>query len=206
MSSSIGRQSSRENRVAELLELFQDFVVHAGIVVIRAAQQHHAELVLALQLFQHLARRAAHGHVVEVIERAIALLDGARVLFGREAEDVLELFVHLPLEHVGLREIDEGVEEAHALLLEQVAFLGERRFHRVRSSGHGGAGAAGLDVLQIAGQAIDHREEDDVERLLGVHLVEQVVHVRNAELRGEAGSMAPRLAPSLYSSSLVKSE
>ena len=36
------------------------------------------------------------------------------------------------------------------------------------------------------GQAIDHREEDDVQRLLGVHLVQQVMHVRNAQLRGEA--------------------
>ena len=50
----------REHRVAELLELFQDFVVDAGVVVIRAAQQHDAEAVFALQLLQHLAalRRA----------------------------------------------------------------------------------------------------------------------------------------------------
>ena len=40
--------------------------------------------------------------------------------------------------------------------------------------------------VQVAGQAIDHREEDDVERLLGVHVVEQVVDVRNAQLGGEA--------------------
>ena len=71
-----GQAVLREHRVAELLELFQDFVVHAGIVVIRAAQQHHAQPVFALQLFQHLARRAAHGHVVEVIERAVALFHG----------------------------------------------------------------------------------------------------------------------------------
>ena len=42
--------------------------------------------------------------------------------------------------------------------------------------------------VQVAGQAVDHREEDDVERLLGVHLVQQVVDVRNAELaRGSTG-------------------
>ena len=60
MSSSMGRRVLREHRVAELLELFQDLVVDAGVVVIRAAQQHDAEAVLALQLLQHLAglRRA----------------------------------------------------------------------------------------------------------------------------------------------------
>ena len=74
----------------------------------------------------------------------------------------------------------------HALFREQVAFLGERGLHRFGRGRHGGAGAAGLHRVQLAGQAIDHREEDDVQRLLGVHLVEQVVHVRNAQLGGEA--------------------
>ena len=41
-------------------------------------------------------------------------------------------------------------------------------------------------LCRSAGQAVDHREEDDVERLLGVHLVQQVVHVRDAELGREA--------------------
>ena len=50
----------REHRVAELLELLQNLVIDAGVVVIRPAQQHHAEAVFALQLFQHFARRAAH--------------------------------------------------------------------------------------------------------------------------------------------------
>ena len=77
-------------------------MIHAGVVVIRAAEQHHAEAVLALELLQHLAGGAAHGDVVEVVERAIALLDGALVLLRRQAEDVLELLVHLPLEEVGL--------------------------------------------------------------------------------------------------------
>ncbi len=136
----------REHRVAELLELFQDLVVHAGIVVIRPAQQHHAEPVFALQLFQHLAGLAAHGDVVEVIERAVAFLHGALVLFGRQAQDVLELLVHLALEQVGLGEVDERVQEPDALLLEQVAFLGERRLHRRRRRGHGRTGTAGLHV------------------------------------------------------------
>ena len=98
----------------------------------------------------------------------------------------LNCLVHLPLEQVGLGEIDEGIQEQDALFGEQVAFLGERRLHRFRRSRHGGAATAGLRLVQVAGEAIDHRKEDDVERLLGVHFVQQVVHVRNAQLRGEA--------------------
>src|SRR5215813_3334313 len=41
-------------------------------------------------------------------------------------------------------------------------------------------------MAQRAGEAVDHREEDDVERLLGVHAVQQIVDVRNAELAREA--------------------
>ena len=50
-----GQRVLREHRIAELLELFQDFVIDAGIVVIRPAQQHDAEAVFALQLLQHFA-------------------------------------------------------------------------------------------------------------------------------------------------------
>ena len=49
----------REDRIAELLELFEDLVVDARVVVIRPAEQHDAEPVLALELVEHLARRAA---------------------------------------------------------------------------------------------------------------------------------------------------
>ena len=76
----------REHRVAQLLELLQDLVVHAGVVVIRPAQQHHAEPVFALELLQNFARRAAHGVVVELIQRAIAFLDRSLVLLGRQAQ------------------------------------------------------------------------------------------------------------------------
>ena len=106
-----GQAILREDGVAELLELLEDLVVDAGVVVIRTAEQDDAETVFALELVQHFAGGAAHGHVVEVVEGAIALLDGALVLFGREAEDVLELLKHLALEEVGLGQIDERIQE-----------------------------------------------------------------------------------------------
>ena len=74
----------------------------------------------------------------------------------------------------------------HALFREQVAFLGEGGLDRLRRGGDGRARTAGLHALQIAGQAIDHREEDDVERLLRMDHVQQIVDVRNAELGRKA--------------------
>src|SRR5690242_4067473 len=176
----------REYGIAELLEFFEDFVIHARVVVIRTAQQDDAQAVFALELFEHFASGAAHGDVIEIFERAIALLDGALILFGAEAEDVLELLEHLALEKLRVRKVHERIHEADALLLEEVTFLGERGLHGSRRGRHGGTRAAGLHMAQRAGEAVDHREKDDVERLLGVDLVQQVVDVRNAELRREA--------------------
>ncbi len=62
MSSSIGSESCVKHRVAELLELFQDLVVDAGVVVIRTAQQHDADADLrASSLFEDFAAALAHG-------------------------------------------------------------------------------------------------------------------------------------------------
>src|ERR1017187_6783065 len=176
----------REDRVAKLLELFQNFVVHAGVVVIRTAQQHHTQAIFPFELLQHLARSAAHGHVVKVVEGTVALFPRLLVLFGRQPQDVFELFVELPLQQIGLGEVDERVQETDALFGEQVAFLDERGLHRFGRGRHRGTATAGLNVVQIGGEAIDHREENDVERLPGVHLVEQVVYVWNPQLGGEA--------------------
>src|SRR4030095_5316667 len=99
----------------------------------------------------------------EVGERPVALLDCALVLLGGEAEDVLELLEHLALEEVGFGEVDEGVEERDALLGEEVAFLDEGGFHGFRRGGDGGTRATGLYGGQRAREAVDHREEDDVE-------------------------------------------
>ena len=44
-----------------------------------------------------------------------------------------------------------------------------------------------------AGEAVDHREEDDVELLLGVNSVEQVVHVRDAERMARSSRNEHRL-------------
>ena len=54
----------REDGVTELLELFQDLVIESGIMVIRTAQHHDADAVLALKLVENLARLATDAAFV----------------------------------------------------------------------------------------------------------------------------------------------
>src|SRR5574342_365651 len=42
----------REHGIAQLLELLEDLVVYAGIVVVRPPEYHHAQPLLALQLIE----------------------------------------------------------------------------------------------------------------------------------------------------------
>src|SRR6185437_5812514 len=182
-----GQRVLREHRIAELLELLQDFVIDAGIVVIRPAQQHDSQAVFGFQLLENFARLAAHNVVRELVQRLQALLHGAIVLFFAQAQNVLPVVIHLAMSDLVLVESNEGVLPDDALLLEQVGFLGESRLHRCRGRRHRGAGAAGLGIFQKCWQGINHGEENDVELLLGVDDVQQIVHVRNPNLRREAG-------------------
>ena len=164
-------------------------MVDAGIVVIRTAQQHDAEAVFALQLFQHFAGRAAHGDVVEVIPARGSPASTARLFSsGDEAQDVLELLVHLAFEEVRLGEVDEGIQEPDALFLEQVAFLDERRLDGLRRGGDGrdrcgwpARAQSGLVRQSIIGKKMMSSG------FLACTTIQQVVHVRDAELAGEAG-------------------
>ncbi len=62
----------------------------------------------------------------------------------------LNCFVHLALEEVGLAErLTNGVQELDALLLEEVAFLGEGGLDGLGRGGDGGAGAVALRVDQV---------------------------------------------------------
>ncbi len=72
-------------------------------------------------------------------------------------------------------------------LLEEIALFGEGGLDGRGRGGDRGAGAMALRVDQVGLQIVDHREEDEVERLLLMVHVEQVVHVRDADLGREAG-------------------
>ena len=90
-----GQRLQRQNGVTDLLELLEDFVVDAGIVVVGAAQKHDADAVLGLQPFQDFPALGAQDLVHEFLLRLHAGLDGAVILFPRQAEDVNELIVEL---------------------------------------------------------------------------------------------------------------
>jgi hypothetical protein len=124
-----------EDRVAELLQLVGDLVVHARVVVVRPREQHDADPLVALEL---LDDRAAVLAVLdeEGVLRLEALLDRAAVLVLAEAEHVLEVGQHLPLAQLALGHLHEGDHQLDALLGEDVRLLHEGGAGRVGRADH----------------------------------------------------------------------
>ena len=187
MSSSIGRLSCVNDRVAELLELVEDLVVDARVVVVRAAEQHDAEPVLALELLQHLARRRAQV-ALEALERRVAGLHRPLVLLARRARGRPSTPRTSASRTAGARRGSRRCRGSGC----PSPRTGRLSLMKAALTASGVAVTVGQARLSCVffrsdGQRVDHREEDDVERLLRVRLVEQVVHVRDAELRREAG-------------------
>src|SRR5262249_10584689 len=108
------------------------------------------------------------------------------VFFRRQPKKRLERVEELLTEQLPIGEVDQRIEVGHTLLGEDVRFLGERRLRRFRRDGDGGAGIRSLEVRERRVQLVDHREEDEVELLLRVLREQQVVDVRDADLRREA--------------------
>ena len=82
--------------------------------------------------------------------------------------------------------IHKGIAEENVILLEDVTLFGERGLDGFGCGNNGRASAVRLHLAQVAGKVVNHGAEDNIERLLLVVHVEQVVHVRNAYLGGEA--------------------
>ena len=186
----------REHRIAKLLEFLEDFVVQPGIVMVRPRQEHDANPVFAFELVQHVARAFAEVRLVRG-QLTEAHLDGARILLRREAEDRLERPEQLLPEQLAIREVDQRIEIDDALLGEDVAFLGERRFHRVGRHRDRGTRIRSLQVDERRVELVDHREEDRIELLFRVFRKQQVVNVGDPDLRGKAridGATAGALA------------
>ena len=133
------QRALRENRVAELLEFFQDLVIQARIVVIDASQHHDADAVFAFQLIQNLARPLADAGFV-IVERRVAALDGPLVFFLRQAQHRFPRREHLLGEKLAVLQVDHRVKVRDPVVLEDVRFLGIGGFHRFRSRRHCRAG------------------------------------------------------------------
>ena len=178
-----GQRALREDRVAQLLKLFHDLVVQAGIVVINPPKHHDADTVFALKLIERFTRLTADVSLA-CLERLEANFEGALILFAAEAEDRPPRLVHLVGADLVVLQIEDRIEIENAILREDIALLGEGGLYRLWRRGHRRAGIRAGQVHEMAVQHVIHREPDRVERLLAVLGGKQVVNVRDADLRG----------------------
>ena len=73
---------------------------------------------------------------------------------------------HLIGEQLAIGKVQDRVKILHIVLGEDVVFLGEGGFHRLRRCGHRGAGIGADDLHQRRVQHVVHGEEDDVSGFL----------------------------------------
>ena len=125
------QRAHRQDRIAERLELLEHRVVEARIVVVRAAEHHERDAVLARHLVEDLATLALHL-VLERLDGLERLVDREVVLVLGEAEQRAPLVEHLLLAHQRLVQRHRRVEVADAALGEEVGLLRERRADDLR--------------------------------------------------------------------------
>ena len=194
MSSSIGSAVLREDRIAELLELLQDLVVDARVVVIRPAQQDDAEAVFPLESAQSTLARRCRARSTLVSRRApCSPLPPRGRSPPRKAEHVLELLEHLALNSTRAREVLTNVSCSDALLGEDVPFLGEGGLHRLRGRRALSDRCGCLDVNQSVNRQSTIGKKMKSSGFLSCSTYKQVVDVRDADLGREAGVDGPPL-------------
>src|SRR5580704_5529577 len=76
----------RKNRIAKLLELLENLVIQAGIVMVGTSQHHNTDAVFALQLVQYLAGTIADIAFV-VFQRSKSSLNRPVVFLLRQSEN-----------------------------------------------------------------------------------------------------------------------
>src|SRR5580692_1107178 len=155
-------------------------------MVIGTAQHHNADTIFAFQLVHYLARPPANAGLV-VGQRLVADFDGAIVFFERQSEDRLPGLQHLMRKQFAIGKIEDGIDVLYVVLGENVILLSERRFHGFGCCGHGWASVGADDFNQGRCQHVIHREENNIQGFLAMLLLDQVVHVRNTDLRRETG-------------------
>src|SRR4029453_17223455 len=99
----------REDRIAELLELLEDFVVQPRVVVLRTGQQHDSGALLTLELIEPGARPTAEGRFIGR-QLAEADIDGPRIFLLRQAKQGLKCLEELLGEQLGIGKIEQRVE------------------------------------------------------------------------------------------------
>jgi len=175
------QRALRKDWVAELLKLFEDAVVEAGVVMIGAAEHDDPHAAFALQLVENCAGLSLHGSF-EMREGLEANSNGSRVFFAREAEHGRPCSEELVCEDFFVGEVEDGIHVCDAVFSEEVALLGEGGLGGLRCCGDGGAGKGSGEIGQVGGERVVHRKPDGVEWLAGVLRLKQVVDVREGDL------------------------
>ncbi len=177
-SSSQRQRALAEDRVAELLELVQDLVVQARIVVVRTRQHDDADAVLALQLVEHLASLLADLLLVLVVQlrsansTARSFSSGLSPSSGSKHANICcaNSFLSARL-MIGSRNVTPCSAKTSISFVKAAFTVSGRR-------GDGRAGVRALQLHELGGQHVEHREEDQVELLLERLDHQQVVDVR----------------------------
>src|SRR5271156_3416898 len=155
-------------------------------MMIDAAQHDDADAIFTLELVESFTGLAADFRLAG-LERLEASFEGTLVLFSAEAEHRCPHFIHLICTYSAVLKIEDRIKIENIVLREDIALLGEGRLHGFGSCSHRGAGVRTGKVYEMGVQYVIHREPDRVERLFAVLGREQVVNVRNANLRRIAG-------------------
>src|ERR1700722_554731 len=154
--------------------------------MVRSAQHNDADAVFAFELVKNLTRPATDASLV-ILQRLVADLYRAVVLFLRQSEDRLPGLQHLMGEEFAVGKVQHRVHVLDIVLCENIILFRERGLHRLRGRGHGWTSVRSDNLHEWRSQHIVHGEENDVQGLLAMLLLDQVVDVRDADLRGETG-------------------
>jgi hypothetical protein len=171
----------REHRIPEFLELLEDFVIEAGVVVIGPGEDDDADAILPLELIEHLACAPLNVGFVRQ-ERRECRIHRASILLWRQPQNRCPRLEHLVTEQLLVSEVHERAQILDPQFLEDVALFCEGRLGRSRRHGHGGARVRSLEMRERRVQHVDHREEDAVELLLGMLGEQQLFTDSSAQL------------------------
>ena len=131
------QRALREHRVSQLLELLENLVIQARIVMVRAREHHDADALLALRADRAPRAPAAGCPPSYARELAEPDLDRPLVFFLRQPEQRSPCVEQLLCRAAAVGEVDQRAEISDALLREDVAFLGERGLDRLGRHGDG---------------------------------------------------------------------
>ena len=154
--------------------------------MVDAPEHDDAEAALALERARASAGPAGAGSSSHASSASKPAATARSFSSGEQAQQRRPRLEHLLREEPPVGQVEQRAHVPDALLGEHVAFLREGRLHGLRRHRDGRARVRRLALTTRRRHDVEHREEDAVERLLRVLRVEQVVDVRDAELRREA--------------------